>query len=62
MSSFTQAEQDYYLLITRDFSERERLLISVVLEALATSIRNTNEAWSAEDLDEVAKLTLGETA
>lgn len=61
MSSFTEAERDYYLLIVRDFSERERLLVSVVLEALAVSARETNEVWSPDDLDEVARLTKGET-
>jgi hypothetical protein len=61
MSSFTQAERDYYLLIVRDFSERERLLVSVVLEALAVSSRESNQVWSADDLDLVAKLTRGET-
>jgi len=61
MSSFTQEEKDYYLLIVRDFTPRERDLVWLVLTSLAEAAKGSNEPWSAKDLEEVAKLTKGET-
>jgi hypothetical protein len=61
-SPFTQAEKDYYILLCRDMTNHDRAMVGLVLEALARSARLNAQDWSADELDEMAKMTRGEIA
>lgn len=56
MSHFSQADQDYLVLMVREFSEHDRFVVALVLEALS----ETDTEWTASELSEIAALVRGE--
>lgn len=60
MSVFTQSERDYWLLVARRLDPHMREVCALLLTALAEGARASGKTWDPEELEELAKLTLGE--